>query len=65
VAYFYQDWELGLTPEAIFDRMSKRNLDTIRSQIASRTVYTIEYDPVFEQEYEYLPEGDYFRLVPK
>lgn len=65
VAYYYKDWKSGLTPEVIFDRMSRRNLDLIKNEINFRTVYTIEYDPVFEKEYEYLPEGDYFRLVPK
>ena len=62
VAEYYHLWQEGLQPNQILDRIEDNELDLVRQTIAKGPVYVVEYDPLFANEYEYLPEGNYFEL---
>lgn len=63
VARFYGMWRTGLPPGVILERIDEEELAVVNREITRRPVYVVEYDPLFAGEYEYLPEGNYFKLI--
>ena len=62
VAEYYHLWQQGFYPEEILEQIKENELELVRQTIEEGPVYVVEYDPLFANEYEYLPEGNYFEL---
>ncbi len=62
VARYYQLWEGGVSSVAIRQVIADEERRMLEREIGRRPVYMVEYDPLFESEYEYLPAGGYFEL---
>jgi hypothetical protein len=62
VAQYYHLWQQGFTPDEILEQIRENELELVRKTIEEGPVYVVEYDPLFANEYEYLPEGNYFKL---
>jgi hypothetical protein len=63
VACFYELWKAGMSSEEILHQIEENDLQYLAQEIVQHTIYTIEYDPIWAGQYEYLPEGNYFRLA--
>jgi hypothetical protein len=64
VATYYQMWQAGKEADAIFHTLGAQTRRLIDEQISRRAIYLVQYDPLFANAYEYLPEGSYFKLKP-
>ena len=62
VALYYKYWSQGWKPEEILRLISQNDLQMVYAEIKHRTVYVIEYDPLFLSGFEYLPQGNYYKL---
>lgn len=65
VARFYHFWEAGLPPDKILKEIDEEEIRFIHREISQHSVYVIGYDPLFERDFEYLPELNIFKLAPK
>jgi 4-amino-4-deoxy-L-arabinose transferase-like glycosyltransferase len=63
IACFYELWKAGMSSEEILHQIEENDLQYLAQEIVQHTIYTIEYDPIWAGQYEYLPEGNYFRLA--
>lgn len=65
VANYYELWSQNVVRDRIFDFITEQNLALIEEHIQSQSVYSIDYDAALATQYEYLPDGSYFRLAVK
>jgi 4-amino-4-deoxy-L-arabinose transferase-like glycosyltransferase len=65
VAWYYKYWSMGLSPDKIMAAVNQHELVAIDQIYQANPVYSIEYDPVIANNYEYLPVGLYYRLEKK
>lgn len=64
VARYYELWEAGMQHSAILAIIEQEEIELVAGLAKDRPIHIIGYDPLFAGEYEYLPEGSFFRLVP-
>jgi hypothetical protein len=62
VARFYQYWKRGEPAQVILPRLDQEDVQFILAESERRPVYMVEYDPLFEQEFEFVPLLNVFRL---
>ncbi|MBM3151930.1 MAG: DUF2723 domain-containing protein, partial [Chloroflexi bacterium] len=55
VAEYYRYWTEGWDSEQILERIAAHDLQVVRREIEQRPVYIVEYDPLFANDFEYLP----------
>ncbi len=65
VARLYDLWEQGNDPADVLPEIAQEEIQFIHSQIAKRSIYVVGYDPLFNRDFEYLPELNIFKLKPK
>jgi hypothetical protein len=65
VATYYQHWVRGESPPQILDLIARQEHQLVDREVRERPVYTVEYDRLFADAYEYTPMGDYFQLNPR
>lgn len=65
IARWYDMWRSGTPTDQIFQTIGVEEQQVVDREIRQRTVYVIEYEPPISGGYVYMPEGDYFRLVPR
>jgi hypothetical protein len=63
VARYYEFWQKGMSQAEIFERINAEEVDFVNQYINQKTIYTVEYNPVLAQKFEYLPEGFVFKLA--
>jgi 4-amino-4-deoxy-L-arabinose transferase-like glycosyltransferase len=63
VALYYAFWSQGMAAEEIDQRIAAFNLALVGDEIQQHTVYILEYDPLYLNGFEYMPEGNYFQLA--
>jgi hypothetical protein len=63
VARYYALWQQGMPRKEILARIKSEEADLIDQYIDRQTVYAVEYDPTLAQRFEYLPEGQVFKLA--
>ena len=60
--YYAVDSTTALSRAEILKEIQKIELEVVNSEIEKRSVYMTEYDSLFAQYFDYIPEGNYFRL---
>ncbi len=65
VARYYALWESGENPDEILPEIQQEEVEYIHQQIKARSIYVIGYDPLFNKDFEYLPELNIFKLKPR
>lgn len=65
VAIYYELWSKGFKREEIFRGIEEKNIALIEEYIGTRPVYSLEFDSTLSVQYEYLPDGIFFRLTSK
>jgi hypothetical protein len=65
VAIYYDLWSRGYPRGEILRAIAEKNARLIDEYIAGRPVYSVDYDASLSGQYEYLPEGVFFRLAPR
>ncbi len=65
VAAYYKLWNQGYDHRLALAEISEMETAAISSLARGRPVYGTEYDPILASEYEYLPSGNVFQLVPR
>jgi len=65
VAIYYELWSKGFKREEIFRGIAENNIALIDEYIGIRPVYSLEFDTTLSVQYEYLPDGIFFRLTSK
>ncbi len=65
VARYYTLWESGENPDAILPEIQQEEVEYVHQQIKDRSIYVIGYDPLFDKDFEYLPELNIFKLKPR
>jgi hypothetical protein len=65
VAQYYSLWRLGLPRDRAMQAIAREEAGLLARALDRGPVYMLEYDPRFAAEYEYLPVGNLFRLVPR
>jgi hypothetical protein len=63
VARYYHYWKLGMQREQILEIIAQETADYLRIEMTQRPVYAVDYDRDLAHHLEYLPEGNYFRIV--
>jgi hypothetical protein len=63
-AWYYALWKDGASRENIYSQIEMNDLEFINRHISDRTIYAVEYDPVWAAHFLFLPEGNFYRLVP-
>ncbi len=64
IARLYELSRSGMPTEEIYQTIGAEERAVVDREIQKRTVYVVEHEPPIPGEYVYLPEGDYFRLIP-
>jgi hypothetical protein len=62
VARFYQYWKRGESSQVILPRLDQEDVQFVLAESEHRPVYMVEYDPLFEHEFEFVPLLNVFRL---
>lgn len=65
VAAYYRLWKQGYDHSVALAEISDMETAAISSLGRGRPVYGTEYDPILASEYEYLPSGNVFQMVPR
>jgi 4-amino-4-deoxy-L-arabinose transferase-like glycosyltransferase len=62
VARFYHYWQAGEQAQDILPRLDQEDIQFVHAEIDRRPVYMVEYDPLFERDFEFVPQLQVFRL---
>lgn len=62
VARYYQYWSSGKSSAQIASAVNHDELAAVNKMYENNIVYSIEYDPVIANSYEYLPVGTFYKL---
>lgn len=65
VAAYYKLWKQGYDHSVALAEIAEMETEAISSLGRDRPVYGTEYDPILAGEYEYLPSGNVFQMVPR
>ena len=63
--YYAVDSTTALSRSEILKEIQKIELEVVNSEIEKRSVYMTEFDSLFAQYFNYIPEGNYFRLTSR
>ncbi|MBI9045473.1 MAG: DUF2723 domain-containing protein [Anaerolineaceae bacterium] len=61
--YYAVDSTTALSRSEILKEIQKIELEVVNCELGKRSVYMTEYDSLFAQYFDYIPEGNYFRLT--
>jgi len=62
VAYYYNEWKKGTAAAEILKKMSSLEIERIDQELTHRTVYSIEYDATLNEFFDFIPQGDIYKL---
>ena len=65
VAVYYEYWRRGIDHSAVLRTITQLEREAIAEMARGRTVYGTEFDPMLANEYEYLPAGAVFQMIPR
>jgi hypothetical protein len=65
VANYYEWNKFGLSRSEIIRIIQRSELEIVKNEVAVRPVYITEYDPLIASSFDYIPEGNYFKLVSR
>lgn len=65
VAIYYELWSRGYGREEILRIIAEKGVALINDHIGTRPVYSLDYDATLSAQYEYMPDGVFFRLAPR
>jgi len=64
-ANFYENWAQGIPYQENRNRILDSEIEKICSEILTRKVYMVEFDPAFEMQFNFTSIGDFFELEQK